>query len=75
MLIILKCFNGLITLLVLQKVMREVVLKKSNRGFLDLFWEITSPEVAKSDAAVKDLLSHLSAQRNVSLQLSYLSGY
>ncbi|VDK39085.1 unnamed protein product [Taenia asiatica] len=44
--------------------MREVVLKKGNRGFLDLFWDIASSETDKSDAAIRNLKKHLSVQRN-----------
>ncbi|KAL5105291.1 hypothetical protein TcWFU_008918 [Taenia crassiceps] len=44
--------------------MREVVLKKGNRGFLDLFWDIASPEIDKRDTSIKNLKKHLSVQRN-----------
>ncbi|VDM35710.1 unnamed protein product [Hydatigera taeniaeformis] len=42
--------------------MREVVLKKGNRKFLDLFWDIASPEVNKRDAAIvlQDIQEHIS---------------
>ena len=45
--------------------MREIVLKKANRGFLDLFWEVTNPEVDKRDKAIDNLLKHLAVRRNV----------
>nr|CDS21056.1 DNA polymerase phi subunit [Echinococcus granulosus] len=52
--------------------MREVVLKKGNRGFLDLFWDITSSEIEKRDAAIKNLQKHLSVRRNdIREHLSY----
>ncbi|EUB58633.1 Myb-binding protein [Echinococcus granulosus] len=56
----------------LRKDMREVVLKKGNRGFLDLFWDITSSEIEKRDAAIKNLQKHLSVRRNdIREHLSY----
>ncbi|KAL5971672.1 Myb-binding protein 1A [Taenia solium] len=51
--------------------MREVVLKKGNRGFLDLFWDIASSEIDKRGAAIRNLKRHLSVQRNIQEHLSY----
>ncbi|KAM7538906.1 hypothetical protein Aperf_G00000057555 [Anoplocephala perfoliata] len=44
--------------------MRDFVLRKANRAFLDIFWDINDPDSSKRVAAVTKLQNYLSVQRN-----------
>ncbi|VDL19085.1 unnamed protein product [Hymenolepis diminuta] len=44
--------------------MRDFVLKKANRAFLDIFWDISDTENSKRTAAIKKLVKYLSGPRN-----------
>lgn len=51
--------------------MRDFVLRKANRGFLDIFWDINSPDSSKRIAAIAKLQKYLSVQRNVSADFAF----
>lgn len=52
--------------------MRDFVLKKANRAFLDIFWDINDVENSKRTAAIKKLVKYLSSPRNVSKCFTYI---
>nr|CDS29523.1 DNA polymerase phi subunit [Hymenolepis microstoma] len=60
------------------KIMRDFVLQKSNRAFLDIFWDVTDIDESKRAAAIKKLIKYLSTttqdlQTHVTYALDRLS--